>query len=228
MSQTITLAPSDLDYKPIKCPRCFYLSKIKKIGTKSFPPPVFSSFDVVQQEYFKNKNTSDLTEMLPSGRIMSKDEIPGRVVSNKLFDNKGREFMLGGRPDIVIEFDDMTYGIIDFKTTTLKSNKSEDYRHQLEAYKQIFSKPGSTKTAPTPNLSPITQMGVLQFYPKDIFDHSKDSCQLNFTMQYSKLEPDEQSFLERVTYVLDILTSDAVPAFNDECVDCQFVVKQSQ
>ena len=47
-------------------------------------------------------------------------------------------------------------------------------------------------------------------------------------MQYSKLEPDEQSFLERVPDVLDILTSDEVPAFNDECVDCQFVIKQSQ
>ena len=50
----LTLAPSELDYLPDKCPRCFYLAKVKKITVKSFPPPVFSNFDVVQQNYFKN------------------------------------------------------------------------------------------------------------------------------------------------------------------------------
>mgnify|MGYP000689743084 FL=1 len=50
---------------------------------------------------------------------MSKEELPGRVVSETLKDNKGREFILGGRPDIVIKFDQGGYGIIDFKTTKI-------------------------------------------------------------------------------------------------------------
>ena len=49
MTDIITLAPSELDYMPMKYSRCFYLSKIKKINLKNFPPPVFSEFDVVQQ-----------------------------------------------------------------------------------------------------------------------------------------------------------------------------------
>ena len=52
----IMLAPSDLDYGPEKCPRCFVLKKKHGIATNSFPPPVFSNFDVVQQRYFKNKD----------------------------------------------------------------------------------------------------------------------------------------------------------------------------
>ncbi len=226
LSNPIVLAPSDLDYAPMKCSRCFYLSKIQKIKIQNFPPPVFSNFDVVQQAYFKDKNTSDLTDKLPSGRIMKKEEIPGRIVSSTLKDNKGREFILGGRPDIVVEFENKNYGIIDFKTTNLKEDKSESYRYQLEAYKQIFSNPGSTKTASTPKLSPITHMGVLQFFPKDIFKHETDNCGLNLVMQYSKLEPNERLFYNRITYILDILTSNEQPEYNDQCTDCDFVKKQ--
>ena len=50
----IVIAPSSLDYKITKCPRCFYLEKKLKIAVNSYPPPVFSNFDVVQQNYFKN------------------------------------------------------------------------------------------------------------------------------------------------------------------------------
>ena len=65
-NEILVLAPSELDYKPKKCQRCFYLEKNYKIGPKDFPPPVFSRFDVVQQAYYKDKNTSDLTKELPS------------------------------------------------------------------------------------------------------------------------------------------------------------------
>ena len=124
--EIIILAPSELDYKAKKCQRCFYLEKSKKISTKAFPPPVFSRFDVVQQAYYKDKNTCDLTKELPPGRILSKEELPGRVVSETLKDNKGRNFILGGRPDIVIKFDQGGYGIIDFKTTKISEDKTSN------------------------------------------------------------------------------------------------------
>ena len=66
----LVLAPSELDYKPKKCQRCFYLEKNHKIGPKDFPPPVFSRFDVVQQAYYKDKNTSDLTKELPAEMLV--------------------------------------------------------------------------------------------------------------------------------------------------------------
>ena len=226
MNEIITLAPSELDYKPMKCPRCFYLAKKKKIALQNFPPPVFSNFDVVQQAYFKDKNTSALTVDLPPGRILKKDELPGRVVSETLKDRKGREFILGGRPDIVIEFEDKSYGIIDFKSTNLKDDKAESYRYQLEAYRHIFTYPGRIKKGPTPKLSPITHMGVLQFFPNDIFNHNDDLCSLNLKMSYSKLEQDDKKFMERIEYILDILNLPKPPLFNEDCTDCIFVKNQ--
>ena len=228
IDKAITLAPSELDYMPMKCPRCFYLSKVKKISLKNFPPPVFSNFDVVQQDYFKTKNTSHLSASLPSGEIMQKDALPGKVVSTTLTDLKGRGFILGGRPDVVIAFDDNSYGIIDFKTTNIKEDKAESYRYQLEAYRYIFTYPGSIKKGPTPKLSPITHMGVLQFFPNSIFDQNDQGCQLNMTMSYSPLEQNDILFMERITYILDILTSTDIPALNSNCYDCIFVAEQEK
>ena len=223
MSDPILLAPSELDYMPIKCTRCYYLSKVKKISLKNFPPPVFSNFDVVQQAYFKDKNSSELTTDLPSGKIMQKDKMPGRVVSTVLKDNKGRDFILGGRPDVVIQFDDNSYGIIDFKTTNIKEDKAESYRYQLEAYRYIFTFPGATKTAPTPKLSPITHMGVLQFEPKLLSSHTKNNCSIDLEMSYSKLEQDDDKFLTRIEMILDIINLEKTPNINENCFDCQFI-----
>ena len=47
-------SPSELDYKT-GCSRCFYLTKRKQISLGDFPPPVFSSFDSAQQNYFRKK-----------------------------------------------------------------------------------------------------------------------------------------------------------------------------
>ena len=225
-ADAVVLAPSSLDYKVKKCPRCFYLERKLNIAVHSFPPPVFSNFDVAQQNYFKNLNTNALSDKLPSGKIMQKDELPGRVVSEVLKDPKGRSFILGGRPDIVIKFDDSSYGIIDFKTTQLSEDKAENYKYQLESYAQIFTHPGSIKKGPTPKLEPISQIGVLQFFPSEIFSHKRDSCQLNFKMSYVKLERNVEDFYKRVELVIDILSLDAPLDFTEDCKDCSFAKKQ--
>ena len=219
-------SPSELDYLPAKCVRCYYLLKVNKIKNENFPPPVFSNFDVIQQAYFKNMNTNELTDQLPSGRIMQKNEIPGKIVSTTLKDNKGREFLLGGRPDIVTAFDDGSYGIIDFKTTNIKEDKAENYRHQLEAYRQIFKNPGAIKKGLIPKLEPITQMGVLQFEPNKIISHNEQGAQINLEMSYSNLEMNESKFYKKITSIIDLLSQKELPEFNDKCSDCTFVKEQ--
>jgi len=222
------LAPSDLDYGIDKCPRCFYLKKKFNISTHSYPPPVFSNFDVVQQRYFKNKNVSELAYELPSGKIMGPDELPGRIVSDVLKDNKQRPFKLGGRPDIVIEFDDPNqgYGIIDFKTTNIDPLKSEKYKFQLEAYAQIFTHPGETIKSKTPKLGPIYEMGVLQFFPQEIFAHERNQCDLEMRMSYSPWRRNPQEFYDHITKILDLLLEDDLPRFTSDCGECNFYMKQ--
>ena len=220
-------SPSELDYKT-KCSRCFYLTKRKQISLGDFPPPVFSSFDVAQQNYFRKKKVSDLTSELPEGKFLDKESIPGTIISETLKDNKDRPFYLKGRPDLVILFDKGSYGIIDFKTTNLSLDKAENYRNQLEAYAQIFTHPGKLKTRSVPKLSPITKMGVLQFYPHSISSHKDNFSNLKLQMQYSSLKRDVKAFYLLITELIDLLSKPKVPNYSMDCNLCKFSVKQAE
>ena len=226
MIKEYKFSPSELDYKAKKCPRCFYILKHHKIDAGDRPPPVFSTFDSVQKPYFKTTDTKDWGAELPSGTIMDNNELPGKIVSEGLVDNKNRKYKLQGNPDIVVRFKKEGYGIVDFKTTQIKSDKAENYRYQLEAYAQIFSKPGSTKSKKTPLLNPITHMGILQFDPSDIQSHNDTSCDMRMNISYSPLKRDEKDFLENITKIIDIVKKPSTPDFTEDCNHCQFVQQQ--
>ena len=221
-----SFSPSELDYKAKKCPRCYYISKHYKINPGDRPPPVFSTFDSVQKPYFKTTDTKDWGADLPSGTIMDSKELPGKIVSEGLVDNKNRKYKLQGNPDIVVKFKEGGYGIIDFKTTKIKSDKAEDYRYQLEAYAQIFTSPGSTKTAPTPKLNPITHMGILQFYPEVITGHTDQNCDFKMKTSYSVLKRNEEDFFYYITSLIDLLEKSSAPDLNSDCNFCNFTKKQ--
>ena len=224
--QEYLFSPSELDYKPKKCSRCYYILKRYKISPGDRPPPVFSSFDAVQKPYFKNTNTKSWCNDLPSGTIMDKDELPGKIVSDGLVDNKKRKFKLSGVPDIVVKFTEQGFGIIDFKTTNISSEKAENYRYQLEAYAQIFSNPGSTKTAATPKLDPITHMGILQFFPEIITTHTDHDCNFKMKTSYSALKRNEKDFYNHITNIIDLLEKPTVPERTLKCNFCDFTKKQ--
>ena len=159
-------SPSELDYKAKKCQRCFYILKKYKINPGDKPPPVFSNFDVVQKNYFKNLNSKDLTDQLPDGKFMNKDNLPGLIISDILEDNDGRKFQLRGVPDIVIKFKNKNdgYGIIDFKTTNLSNTKSDNYKYQLEAYAQIFKKTWCYKNCFNTKIKPHYTYGRITIF----------------------------------------------------------------
>ena len=101
--KVIELSPSSLDYQISKCSRCFYLSKKLGIQTNNYPPPVFNKLDAIQKDFFLEKNTSFLNVNLPKGKFLSEADLPNKISSSILKDNKKRKFKLIGIPDLVIK-----------------------------------------------------------------------------------------------------------------------------
>ena len=202
--------------------RCYYLNKRFKLSDGGRPPPVFSSLDANQKPYYKNINTKNWCEDLPEGDFIDKEELPGKITSEGLFDKKDRKFKLNGIPDIVIRLKEGGYAIYDFKTTNIKNNKSENYRYQLEAYAQIFANPGSLKSSKTPKFVPIKHMGILQFEPSEIISHTKKDHNMKFKVSFSHLERDEKDFYEYITNLIDLIEQDTVPPFSDNCSLCYY------
>ena len=229
IKKVIELSPSSLDFQINKCHRCFYLSKKLGIQTNNFPPPVFNQLDLLQKDFFIDKDTSFISEKLPTGRFLQDNELPKKISSSLLKDNKGRDFKLVGIPDLVIEFEDKTYGIIDFKTTKISEKKADFYKFQLEAYATIFENPGEINSIKTPLLSPVIKLAILQFDPLKIENKNGMNCNFIFDMGYVELENRiYEKLIDRVTLALDILQMNEPPVINEKCNDCAFFKKQSQ
>ena len=71
-------------------------------------------------------------------------------------------------------------------------------------------------------------MGIMQFYPTEIFEHRDNECDLRMKTQYSPLKRDEKDFLNHITNIIDLLEENKVPDFNPGCNECLFVMKQNQ
>ena len=188
LKKVVELSPSSLDFQINKCHRCFYLSKKLGIQTNNFPPPVFNQLDLIQKDFFIDKDTSFISKKLPKVRFLRDNELPKKISSSLLKDYKERNFKLVGIPDLVIEFEDKTYGIIDFKTTKISEKKAEFYKFQLEACATIFENPGEYNSIKTPLLSPVTKLAILQFDPLKIENKNEMNCNVIFDMSYVELE----------------------------------------
>ena len=232
----LKFSPSGLTY--IHCKRCFYISYKYGINYSGGFPGVFSTFDITHKDRFQDLSTKEMFSKLPAGKfyktvnandvkIRKKNkeaqfkemELPGLIKSATLTDNKSREFFLSGKPDLVVKFDDNTYGILDFKTTS-EDDKTQSYKHQLEAYAQIFEMPGATGVAVTPKLFPISYMGLIQFTPKDIFEHNDVNYKQNFNINHYQLKRDTEAFYNHITNLIDIILEKKIPAFNNRCSIC--------
>ena len=232
----LKFSPSSLTY--INCKRCFYLSYNYGINYSGGFPGVFSTFDISHKKRFQNLSTKEMFSKLPDGKfyktvnaedakIRKKNqeaqfkemELPSFIKSAILKDNKSREFFLAGKPDLVVKFDNGTYGILDFKTTS-EDDKTQAYKHQLEAYAQIFQTPGSTGIAKTPKLFPISYMGLIQFTPKDIFEHNDLNYKQNFNINHYQLNRNKNDFYNHITSLIDIIVEKKIPAFNSRCSIC--------
>ena len=235
-------SPSELNY--ITCKRCFFLKKIKKFEYKGSFPRVFNDFDLSQKNYFIEKNSVDLSNKIPNGKFfktITKDEINERIKKNKvkfnklelpasiksveLKDNKQRTFTLGGKPDLVVKFKN-TYGVLDFKTTG-EINKTENYKHQLEAYAQILENPDNN----TPKLVPVSTIGLIQFTPEKITSHDNSSILQKMKMQYFEIDRNEKfkkNFYIYITELIDILEKGKLPIFDARCELCNYAKETSK
>ena len=229
IKKVIELSPSSLDFQINKCHRCFYLSKKLGIQTNNFPPPVFNQLDLIQKKFFINKDTSYISSKLPKGKFLQDSELPKKISSSVLKDNKSRDFKLVGIPDLVIKFETEGFGIIDFKTTKISDQKAEFYKFQLEAYATIFENPGEINSVKTPLLTPITKLAILQFDPNKIETKNQKDCNITFNTHYVELKDRiYEDLIARITLAIDILQMSEPPTINKNCNDCNFFKRQSQ
>jgi len=190
------------------------------IAQPSMPlPSIFSKIAGLLKKHYDGKPTNELHVNLPLG-VVSHGERNVRSQIIKLPNHESTCY-INGRFDIVVSFDDGTYGVIDFKTSNPSTDSAHMYSRQLHAYAYALEHPAEGRLA----LSPVTKLGLLYFYPDDINQQSIDRLNYGAEIVWIEVEKDEDSFLSFIDGVLDVLELPEAPEHSPKCQWCGYIDK---
>ncbi len=212
------LSPSDLTFSYSGCKRCFYLKMVHNIVQPSIPlPSVFSQIASLLKNHYDGKRTSELHAALPPGIVSHGEKyVRSQVIQ---LQNHDSTCYISGRFDIVIGFDDETYGVVDFKTGNPGKESANMYKRQLQAYAYALEHAAPDRLA----LAPITKMGLLYFYPSSIDQDNIEQLLYRADITWIEIEKDEDNFLHFVSEVLDLLELPEVPEHSPDCQWCNYL-----
>ena len=212
------LSPSDFTFLYEGCKQCYYLKVVHNIPRPSIPlPSIFSKIAGLLKSYYNGKHTQELHAKLPPG-VVNYGE---KYVESKTIRLPGHDAtcFIRGRFDIVVEFEDKTYGVIDFKTGNPNDEYLDLYSRQLRAYAYALEHPAPGALS----LSPITKMGLLYFYPLKISQPSIGWLSYDAEIHWIEISKNEQELLEFVGEVLGVLESPEPPNPSSDCQWCSYI-----
>ena len=157
---------------------------------------------------------------------MHKDLPPGIVkYGEKWVESKNIHFsgiddscFIKGRFDVVIEFDDGTYGVIDYKTSNPEGEHYKLYSRQLHAYAYALENPAHGALS----LSPVSMLGLLYFFPSKVSQQNIDWLSFDSEIHLKRIEKDDQEFMTFIEEVLTLLQSQDLPDPTPECSWCSY------
>lgn len=140
----------------------------------------------------------------------------------------GSACFIAGKIDSLIEFDDGSWGILDFKTTETSPEKAVLYSRQLHAYAHCFEHPAanpqSVRKKP-PALSPITTLGILCFEPSKL-TLAEGQHAYQGEVKWIDIPRDDQNFLSFVGETMKILDG-PIPEADPKCNWCKYAQRMS-
>lgn len=217
------LSPSSFSFLYEGCKRCFYLKTVHNIPQPSKPlPGVFSKMAGLLKNHYDGKHTGELHQDLPAG-VVSHGEKRVKSKTIKLPNHQNTCYIFG-RFDIVVSFNDGTYGVIDFKTGSPKEESKELYSRQLHAYAYALENPdyGALK------LSPVSKLGLLYFYPEKTKQENIEQLLYQANVQWIEIERDNEGFLDFLDEVMSVLESPVPPEPSPDCEWCNYLAKMEK
>jgi hypothetical protein len=215
--QNWKLSPSDLTFLWDECKRCFYLKVRNDFRRPGLPfPKIFGTIDLLMKDIYLQHSTKKISPDLPGGKSI----MAGRWVrSNPIqFEGHKNTCYIQGIFDTVVQFEDGSYGVIDFKTTKPKPSHTEFYGRQLNAYAFALQHPAPGKL----HLSPISQLGLLCYDPDDMDEIPEAGLALKGPAHWVDVPLDEEHFLTFMNKVMDVLDQPRPPEADPECKFCAY------
>ena len=217
MNQPIKLSPSDLTFLWDECKRCFYLKYIHGITRPAGPfPSIFGTIDRLMKGHFEGRPTSELDRDLPPGVIQFAEKW---VESEPLsLPGHAAQCYIKGKFDTVAAFEDGSYGVVDFKTSSPQPYHVPFYGRQLHSYAYALEHPAEGKFT----LRPISKLGLLVVAPSDMQVDAQGRIAYLGDVSWLEIPLNEAGFVQFLGDVLTLLESPELPPAGGKCAYCQY------
>jgi len=211
------LSPSDFAFLWEECKRCFYL-KVAKDFSRPRPimPKIFTVIDSEMTKCFAGKRTEEIVPAMSKGIVQFEqkwvESLPIKI------ENHSSTCFIRGRFDTVVKFDDGSYGVVDFKTSEVKSEHISLYGRQLHAYAYTLENAAPNK----PALAPVSKLGLLVYEPAEFSHELKTGTSLAGQLAWIEILRDDSAFMEFLSDVLSVLEQESPPGGSPSCEWCQY------
>ena len=117
-----------------RCKKCYYLDIRHGLDAPGTFPSIFGKYDIIHKKSTEGLRTEDVSPDMPKGTFIKG---PGDKFLESQDIDCGNNIAgyISGKGDAFLKLDDGSYAVIDFKTTAMSPEKTEDYSTQLHAYK---------------------------------------------------------------------------------------------
>lgn len=217
MHENWKLSPSDLTFLWDECKRCFYLKVHHNFRRPSGAfPRIFSAIDLLMKDIYLGQSTKKMTPLLPDGQSI----LSGRWVTSLPYGSPQHAdtCTISGIFDTLVKFDDGSYGIVDFKTTSPAEHHVGFYGRQLHAYAYALENAAPGKL----NFSPISRLGLLCFNPLGMVEEPPASLNLNGPAIWVDIPLNPAGFIAFLDEVLTLLEQPEPPEACSDCVFCAY------
>jgi len=211
------LSPSDFAFLWKECKRCFYLKVVRNYHRPFTPlPKIFIKIDGLMKEFFEDKSTAEISSDLPPGVVKFGEKwVESQPI---IIPGHNSQCYIRGKFDTVVEFEDGSYGVIDFKTSEAQSAHIQLYTRQLHAYAYALENPAPGKLS----LSPITKLGLLCVEPTRIYRESDGRISYSGEATWIECPRNDDQFLDFIGQVLSVLEQPEPPPPAPSCGWCEY------
>jgi hypothetical protein len=183
---------------------------------------IFKKLEGLQMGFYDGKRTTDVLPSLPPGVIRCGE----KVVESEPKDG----WFVYGKIDSLLEFDDGSWGILDFKTTTVSPEKGNLYGRQLHAYAHSFENPAAAPQVlkgKAPQLGPISKLGILCFEPSELHLESPGRQMYRGKVEWIEIPRDREAFLRFVGETMKVLEG-PIPDPAPDCDWCSYALRMKE
>jgi hypothetical protein len=206
------LSPSDFAFLWSECRCCFYEKLVlKKSRPRSPFPKVFGVIDGAMKDFYLGERAENLALGLSPGVIGGGD----RWVKSRLLVPPGcsTACFIRGRVDVLLECDDGTLGVLDFKTSQPKDDHVTLYGRQLHAYALALEQPASGQPLD------VSTLGLLCFVPS-WYEAEGGGALVGGEVDWIEVCRDASAFLEFLGEVVRLLEQPTPPPPSPDCPWC--------